>query len=117
MADWPMFGFDAARENVGPANSGIEPTSLGHLVRQQVKLPGTVDSSPIYLHGVVVKGRRHDAFFVTTTYGITLAIDATTGHILWRYQPASYGSLAGSAQITTMTPVADPGRAAIYAGW
>ena len=115
-ADWPMFGFDPARQDVGPAQTGITAANLHRLVRQQVRLPGTVDSSPIYLHDVIVEGRPHDTFFVTTTYGITLAIDASSGRILWRYQPASYASYAGSAQITTMTPVADPSRAAIYAG-
>ena len=55
--------------------------------RQQVRLPGTVDSSAIYLHGVTIDGATHDAFFVTTTYGITLAIDAASGKILWRWTP------------------------------
>jgi outer membrane protein assembly factor BamB len=111
-----MFGFDSARQDVGPAETGITATNLARLVRQQVRLPGTVDSSPIYLHDVTVHGRPHDTFFVTTTYGITLAIDATSGQSLWRYQPPTYSSFAGSAQVTTMSPVADPSRAAIYAG-
>jgi len=114
--DWPMFGFTPARTNTGPDSTGITAANVAHLRRQQVSLPGTVDASPIYLHGVQVKGKAHDVFFVTTTYGITLAIDAGSGRILWRYTPPSYGSLAGSAQITNMTPVADPDRTAIYAG-
>ena len=84
-------------------------------MRQQVRLPGTVDSSPIYLHGVAIDGATHDAFFVTTTYGITLAIDAASGKILWRWTPPGYSHWAGSAQITTATPVADPSRRWIYA--
>jgi len=114
--DWPRFGFDAGRHNVGPASTGITARNLGRLSRQQVQLDGTVDSSPIYLHGVTVAGERRDVFFVTTTYGRTEAIDAAGGKVLWRYQPPSYSSYAGSAQITTMSPVADPSRAAIYAG-
>ncbi len=35
--------------------------------------------------------------------------------MLWRFTPPDYGSVAGSPQITTATPVADPGREAIYA--
>ena len=35
--------------------------------------------------------------------------------MLWRFTPPGYSSWAGSAQITTATPVADPGRTAIYA--
>ncbi len=88
---------------------------MGSLGRQQVHLPGTVDSSPIYLRGVSIGGAKHDAFFVTTTYGITLAIDAANGKILWRWTPPSYSHVAGTAQITTATPVADPSRKWIYA--
>jgi outer membrane protein assembly factor BamB len=88
---------------------------VGQLRRQQVRLPGTVDSSAIYLHGVAVHGATHDTFFVTTTYGITLAIDANSGRILWQWKPPGYSHWAGSAQITTATPVADPSRRWIYA--
>ena len=112
--DWPVFGYDAARTDAAPA-TGITAANVGHLVRQQVQLPGTVDSSPIYLQGVTVEGKTHNTFFVTTIYGITLALDAGTGKILWRFTPPGYASFAGTAQITTATPVADPGRAAIYA--
>jgi PQQ-like domain len=113
--DWTRFGWDARRGNDDPNATGITATNVGSLVRQQVKLPGTVDSSPIYLHGVKIGGARHDAFFVTTTYGITLAIDAASGKILWSWTPPGYSRWAGSAQITTATPVADPGRKWIYA--
>lgn len=111
--DWTRFGWDARRSNDAP--SGIAASAVGSLQRQQVSLPGTVDSSPIYLHDVTIGGASHDAFFVTTTYGITLAIDADSGAILWRWTPPGYSRWAGSAQITTATPVADPSRMWIYA--
>ena len=113
--DWTRFGWDARRSNDDPNATGITAANAGSLVRQQVHLPGTVDSSAIYLHGVKIRGATHDAFFVTTTYGITLAVDAASGNILWRWTPSSYSRLAGSAQITTATPVADPSRKWIYA--
>ena len=114
--DWSRFGFDAARSDAGPAATGITAGNVARLARLQVRLDGTVDSSPIYLHGVTVAGKRRDVFFVTTTYGRTEAIDADTGRVLWRYQPPTYSAYAGSAQITNMSPVADPSRDAIYAG-
>jgi outer membrane protein assembly factor BamB len=113
--DWTRFGWDARRSNDDPHETGITAANVGSLVRQQVRLPGTVDSSPIYLHGVSVRGATHDAFFVTTTYGITLAIDAGKGRFLWRWTPPSYARWAGTPQITTATPVADPSRKWIYA--
>jgi outer membrane protein assembly factor BamB len=95
--------------------TGITAANVAALRRQQVTLDGTVDASPIYLHGVRVNGGTHDVFFVTTTYGKTLAIDADSGSILWRFTPSGYESWAGSRRITTATPVADPSREFIYA--
>jgi len=52
---------------------------------------------------------------VTTTYGKTVAVDAASGAVLWTFTPPGYSSWAGSPQITTATPVADPSRQFIYA--
>ena len=113
--DWTRFGWNAARTNAATDSTGIDSANVATLVRQQVALDGTVDSSPIYLHGVQVLGATHDVFIVTTTYGKTLAIDARTGSILWRFTPPAYSDFAGSFQITTATPVADPNRLFVYA--
>ncbi len=113
--DWTRFGYDAARSNVSPDATGIDSSNVGTLKRQQVALDGTVDASPIYLHGVQVNNASHDVFVVTTTYGKTLAIDANGGSVLWEFTPSGYSSMAGSYQITTATPVADPDRSAVYA--
>jgi outer membrane protein assembly factor BamB len=111
QADWSRFGYDAARHNASP-DATITPQNVGQLKRLQVRLDGTVDSSPIYVaHGV----RGHDAFIVTTTYGKTEALDASTGAALWRYTPPSYGGLAGTAHITNATPVLSTDRTAVYA--
>ncbi len=102
--DWPMFGVDPSHANVQEGPVGIRTSTLAGLRPRSVPLPGTVDSSPIYLHG---------AFFMTTTYGRTLAV-SPTGRILWTYTPPSYAGYAGSAQITTATPAADPGGRYLY---
>ena len=113
--DWTRFGWDAGRSSAATVETGITAANVTTLRRQQVTLDGTVESSPIYLHGVRVNGAMHDVFFVTTTYGKTLAIDADDGTILWRYTPRAYDTWAGSRQVTTATPVADPNREFIYA--
>jgi outer membrane protein assembly factor BamB len=113
--DWTRFGYDAARHNAGPARTGITAANIRRLRRQRVALDGTVDSSPIYLRGAAVEGRRRDVFFVTTTYGKTIAVDAGDGSVLWRFTPRGFSSWAGSDQITNSTPVADPGRRYLYA--
>jgi hypothetical protein len=113
--DWTRYGVDAARSNATAASTGISGSSLGKLRRQQVALPGTADSSAVYVHDAVVAGAHHAVFVVTTTYGKTLAIDAASGHILWTFTPSSYSKLAGSAQITTATPLIDPAAGVVYA--
>jgi outer membrane protein assembly factor BamB len=113
--DWTRFGYDAARHNAGPARTGITAANVRSLREQRVVLDGTVDASPIYLRNVTVRGSRRDAFFVTTSYGRTIAINAATGAILWTFTPSDYSSLAGSYRITNSTPVADPNRKFVYA--
>jgi len=113
--DWTRFGWDAGRSSAASDETGITAGNVATMRRQQVTLDGTVDASPIYLHGVRVNSGTHDVFFVTTTYGKTLAIDANDGAILWRYTPNGYDSWVGSRRITNSTPVADPNREFIYA--
>ncbi len=114
-ADWPTFDFDAARTGVGPSRTGIGPAQLRHLGLRIVHLNGTVDSSAIELRGLRLRGHAHDVLFVTTTYGRTIAIDAATGRRLWEYTPSDIGRYAGTSQVTTATPVADPDRRYVYA--
>src|SRR6476469_9035300 len=112
--DWPTFNFDAGRSGSFDATTGITEANVATMQRQQVTIDGTVDAAAIYLHNVQVNGAAHDVFFMTTTYGKTLAIDANDGSILWRFTPASFAQLSGSARITNVTPVADPDRTEIY---
>jgi PQQ-like domain len=113
--DWPLFGLNAQRTNADGAATGITGNNARRLRRRIVALPGTVDSSPIYLHAVRVSGALRDVFVMTTTYGKTLAVDAASGRILWVFTPSSYGSYAGTYQITTSSPAADPDRRHVFA--
>ena len=113
--DWPVFGRDLRHSSAFSAPAGINAGNLSSLHREAVPIPGTVDASAIYLHGVAVKGGTHDVFFVTTTYGKTVAVDANSGSILWQYTPPGFARWAGSHQITNATPVASPDRKFIYA--
>jgi outer membrane protein assembly factor BamB len=114
-ADWPTFGFNAQRTGVGPARTGISPGNLSRLRTRVVHLNGTVDSAPIELHAVSVRGRRRDVVVVTTTYGRTIAIDPGTGAHLWEYTPGDLRAYDRSAQVTTASPTADPDRRYVYA--
>ncbi len=112
--DWTRFNFNAARSGVGPAKTGINAGNVKRLRRQRIEIDGTVDSSAIELHRISIHGARHDVLVMTTTYGRTLALDAQTGKRLWEFTPSDIGSYAGSPQITTATPIADPTRTYVY---
>ncbi len=114
LREWPEFGLDAQRSDVSELSSDITGANVGHLRRTTISLPGTVDSSPIYLHGAIVDGAPHNTIVVTTTYGRTVAVDADSGRTLWTFTPAGIRGWAGSAQITTASPIADPDGDFIY---
>ena len=112
--DWRTFDFNRSRTGVEPNPTGLTAANLPHLQRQVISLPGTPDSSPVYLHAVTVEGAVRNVFFLTTTYGRTVAV-AAGGKTLWTYTPSSYAGYAGTYQITTASPVIDPSRAYVYA--
>jgi PQQ-like domain len=115
LLDWPEFGLDPQRSDSSERATGITAASLAGLRRITVQVDGTVDSSPIYLHAALVAGAAHNVTVVTTTYGKTVAIDADSGRVLWTFTPPGYHGWAGSSQITTTSPIADPDRRFVYA--
>src|SRR4051812_15209140 len=76
LRDRPQVGLGPPRRSPSSLESGIPAANLAHLRRRTVRLTGTVDSSPIYLHGVSVAGASHNVIVASTTYGRTFAIDA-----------------------------------------
>ena len=113
--DWPQFGYTDQRSNDGPAHTGITAANVSRLTRRVVSLPGTVDSSPIELNDVTVKGHKRDVVVLTTSYGRTVAINARTGARLWQFAPSDVGILAGTPQFTNASPTADPDHRYVYA--
>jgi outer membrane protein assembly factor BamB len=112
--DWLRFGFDGRRSNDARVVAGIGAGDLAGLEAQDVTLPGTVDSSPLYVHAVRVLGKTRDVFLAETTYGRAVALSARTGRLLWTYTPPSYESVAGTRQYTAASPVADRKHGFVY---
>jgi outer membrane protein assembly factor BamB len=115
LRDWPEFGLNPQRSDETERATQITSANVGHLRHLRVALPGTVDSSPIYLHAATVNGAVHETIVVTTTYGRTLAINAADGHVMWTFTPPGYAGWAGTAQITNASPLADPDGLFVYA--
>lgn len=109
LTDWPEFGLDPQRSDATNRPTGITAKNVGSLKDRQVKLSGTIDSSPLYLHAAKVGGATHDVVVATSSYGRVFAIDADSGKRLWTYTPPGYSGLLGSEQITNSGPLADGG--------
>ncbi len=107
---WPEFGQNPQR-----SDASEEGVDFHHLRDVRVTLPGTIDSSPIYVAGAKVRGATHDVAIVTSSYGRTFALDATSGKRLWTYTPPGYSGWVGSAQITNSSPLLDPEGPYVYA--
>jgi outer membrane protein assembly factor BamB len=107
--DWPLFGFDPARSSFNTAETTLTVGNVHQLrERWQISLGAVADSTPILLQHVRIGKTHRPMLFQTTTSGVTLGIDATTGRILWHFttQGPNY---------THSTPAADPSGKAIYA--
>jgi hypothetical protein len=103
---WTRFGYDAARSSVFPGDTGITAENVGQLKRRQVHIPGTADSSAIFV--------PPDLFVLTTSYGKAVAVDAASGRVRWTFVPEGIEGWEGTSQITQSSPVADPGKGFVY---
>ena len=113
--DWRTFDYDPHRGGIGPSATGITAANVRDLLTRTVRLPGVADSTAIQLHAIDIRGNTQDVDVVTTTYGRTIAFNPATGKRLWEFVPKDMSDYQGSAQITTASPVADPGRRYLYA--
>jgi len=105
-ATWSMFGVGPDRSSWFKGATEITARNVQTLERQQVDLPGTADSSALYI--------QPGLFIVTTSYGKTVAIDAETGSIRWTFVPDGIDGWEGTSQITQSTPVYDGETDFIY---
>jgi hypothetical protein len=110
--DWPVFNANAARS--GTAAAGPTLSAVRALHRRQVDVGGTVDSAAVFVSGVQTGGGTHDLFVMTTTYGKTVAVDASTGAVRWTYVPPGIAGWQGTYRITNAAPAVDKAAGVVY---
>lgn len=79
--DWPSYGYDAAETRFSPL-TGINADNVARLGRAWSTPIGdgamSQEATPLVSDGVM---------FVITNWSVTIALDATDGRELWRYDP------------------------------
>ena len=106
--EWPVFGYDPARSGFNSAERTLTVANVHRLrVRWQISLGAIADSTPILLQHVRVGRVFRTMLFQTTKSGVTLGIDAMSGHTMWRF-------VTKGPNYTHSTPVADPSGKTIY---
>ncbi|MEO7431829.1 MAG: PQQ-binding-like beta-propeller repeat protein, partial [Dokdonella sp.] len=107
-ADWTQWGYDAAHSASNPDETTITSANVATLTRRyQVTLPDSVDSAPVFAAGIATALGTKDLLFMTTRYsGKLLAVDATTGAVVW--------SKTTSAKESQSSPAIDPNRQFVY---
>jgi quinoprotein glucose dehydrogenase len=90
--DWPVYGSDAAATKYSPA-SDINPTNVAQLkvlwewstgetpMPDKRVRPGNFQATPLVVN---------DTMYVSTSYNRVVALDASTGRLLWEYDPRAY---------------------------
>jgi hypothetical protein len=115
ITSWPEFGLNPQRRNSTGASTGITAANVKRLHLRVVHLAGTADNSAIFLSKVNIEGAVQSVVIVTTTYGITEAINPASGHTLWQFTPPGISAWSGSYQFTTASPIADPDGLYVFA--
>ena len=110
LADWPVFGHDAARSGFASGDNTISLANVGQLHRRWVaSFDATADGAPILVSKVPIAPDRSAAvLYQETRLGTTYAVVAHSGAIVWKR------TTVGS-NITTSMPAADPSGLWIYA--
>jgi outer membrane protein assembly factor BamB len=98
-ADWPTFGHEASRSASNVGDRVLTAANVrGLRERWRVRLDAVADSTPIVVGTML---------FQTTKNGTTNAIDASTGHSMWRF-------VTHGPNITTSIPAFDPAGKMLY---
>jgi outer membrane protein assembly factor BamB len=111
-ADWTQFGFDARGTRSNPAEAEIQADNVAgmHLLWRS-KLPDIADSTPAFLHALrFPDGTERNVLYLTTKSGSLVALDADSGHLLWRKTNPTFDP----NKMTTSSPFADPTEGVVY---
>jgi len=117
--DWLQFGFDAGHSGINTAETSLSHSTVAQLkLMYSATLPGHVEGAPVLLGSVATPSGTRDVLYLTQVNGTLLAIDATTGALLWSQYPTDTPPCAtrqaSKPCVTASSPALDPNRQFVY---
>jgi outer membrane protein assembly factor BamB len=87
LADPITFGYSNARLGSDPPATTVTPANVQRLKpRWRSSLSGAINTQPLAVDGVSVRGRTRNLLLVGTEHGQVVALDADSGAIVWSHQ-------------------------------
>ena len=106
--DWLQMNGDPQHSGNNTLETVLGPSNVASLqFLFQVSLPAAADGAPVALTSVTTPGGTRDLLFSTTKAGHILALDASTGTLVWSHQSSGPGH-------TSSSPAIDPNRLYVY---
>ncbi|MHB8575926.1 MAG: outer membrane protein assembly factor BamB family protein [Dehalococcoidia bacterium] len=114
--DWPVFDRDPQRSGTNADETAISAATVGGLQRLWTQtLPELSGTAPILLAGMqLADGSIADLLYLTSSHGITMAVNAQSGALVWQQNTNGPRIDNQRCQICA-SPAADPSREWIYA--
>jgi outer membrane protein assembly factor BamB len=108
-SEWRTFDGNAARAGWMTDDRAITRSNVATLHRSWVTTLGAIaDSTPVFARVASPAGGARPMLFQTDREGTTYALDAKSGHVVWRFKTTG-------PKITTSTPAIDPANRYLYA--
>src|SRR3954471_15800307 len=109
--DWTTYAFDNQRTGYNPAEATIGTKNVGGLgLGWSTDVGGPITTQPLVATGA---GKR-DLVYVGTQDGDAVALDRTSGKVVWRKRLGATKLACGDTFGVTGTPVLDRARHALY---
>ena len=114
--DWTTYAFDNQRTGHNPAETALGTKNVGGLrLGWSTHVGGRITTQPLVATGVAAGAGKKDLVYVGTQDGDAVALDRTTGKVVWRTTLGAVTLACGEVFGVTGTPVLDRARHALYA--
>ncbi len=115
---WLTMGYDEQRTGYNPNEHTLGVSNVGGIHALWTTSIGGQIGEPVYVPGVIVKGVKTNVLYATSGGGPAVAINASTGAILWKHPMSTVSYQCGGHTYgfgSNGTPVVDRSTNRVYA--